>query len=446
MSKTDPKDIIQIQDLGWEGEGVGRLPDGNVVFVEGALPGDKIVPRFGKKTGKGPLKAEIHKIASPSPNRIEHPCPHYAENCPASPLGAYKYEAALEWKRSHLIETLKRIGGIFDPIVAENVPAEQKWGYRDRIELRLRDYFGKISPGYMSKSGFIAIKDCLLPSQPVRNGLTSLIQALDAGRIDMSFMAKIAKPEHDPRLLIRDNGHGGSVAVLFVTDASQITNRLLTSILRETVLTGIQLRITDKMDLRFFVSEVIDEVGVTRIFFPTDSEHELYAGPTVFTQTNTGMSGVLRRLVLENLPSGGKIIDMFGGYGAYGLDYILSKGGSAVVIDSSHESVKAGRKFASKYNLPIEFLDVNLNRPNFRLDGKKYDALIVDPPRKGLDKNIVERLNDEGPVIFIYVSCHPAALARDLKSFDNYKVEKFIPIDLFPQTPELETVCVLKRK
>ena len=200
------------------------------------------------------------------------------------------------------------------------------------------------------------------------------------------------------------------------------------------------------MDLRFFVSEVIDETGVTRVFFQTDSEHELYAGPAVFTQTNTGMSGILRKLVLENLPSGGKIIDMFGGYGAYAVDYVVSKGGTAVVMDSSHESVKAGRKFASKYNLPVEYLDVNLNRANFRLDGKKYDALTVDPPRKGLDGNIAQKLNDEGPPTIIYVSCHPAALARDLKYFDKYKTENFIPIDLFPQTPELETVCILHRK
>ena len=62
MSKTDPKDVIKIDDLGWEGEGVGRLPDGKVIFVEGALPGDKIVPRIGKKSGKSPSKAEILKM------------------------------------------------------------------------------------------------------------------------------------------------------------------------------------------------------------------------------------------------------------------------------------------------------------------------------------------------------------------------------------------------
>ena len=446
MSKPDPKDIVQIQDLGWEGEGVGHLSDGRVVFVEGALPGDRIIPRIGKKSGKRPSKADILKMVQPSPDRIDHPCPHYADHCPASPLGAYKYEAALTWKRHHLIETLKRVGGIFDPDVVEIIPSNQIWGCRDRIELQIVGFKGKTEFGYVAKQNFVQIKDCLLPSQPVRNALASLNKAVEENRIDLNLVSSGTRPEKNSRLLIRDNGHSGAVAVLFASESHIIPDTLTTAIMRETNLSGIQIRTTPNMDFRYFLSELIDEAGETRIYFPIAGENEVYAGPTIFTQTNMVMSSALRKIVLENLPSGGNIIDMYGGIGAFGLDYALSKGGQAVVIDSSRESLKAGRKFSLKYKLPVEFLDVNLSRGNFRMDKKKYDALILDPPRKGIDKNALLKIDEDGPGMIIYVSCHPAALARDLKSFSKFVPEKFIPVDMFPQTTELETVCILNRK
>ena len=468
MPKTDTKDTIKIHDLGWEGEGVGRMSDGQVVFVDGALPGDKIIPRFAKKTGKGPLKAEIREITQPSPDRIEHPCPFYAESCPASPLGALKYTAALEWKRNHLTETLRRIGNITDAEVAEAVPSELQWGYRDRIELQFKPVKEKktyttktftlppgsvkrqdplkVRFGYLSKYDFIPVSDCLLPSEPVRKAISSLVLAVSEDRLDLNLVSNSTRVEKNPRMLIRDNGHGGAVAVLFAPESYIIPNDLAASILLETNLTGIQVRMTPNLDLRYFVSDLLDEAGETRVFFPLSNAQEVYAGPTIFTQANMRMSSVLRQIVLENLPPKGNVLDMYGGIGAFALEYALIKGGNATVIDSSRDSLKAGRKFAMKNKLPVEFLDVNLSRSNFRLDSKKFDALIVDPPHKGIDKNILQKINDEGPGIIAYVSCHPAALARDVKSLTGYTPVKIIPVDMFPQTTELETVCILHRK
>ncbi|NQU04467.1 MAG: hypothetical protein HQ568_00130, partial [Calditrichaeota bacterium] len=96
--------------------------------------------------------------------------------------------------------------------------------------------------------------------------------------------------------------------------------------------------------------------------------------------------------------------------------------------------------------LPIKYLRSDLNYPvSINKSHGKFDSAILDPPRDGLHRNVIKYLNGNGPRQLIYVSCHTAALARDLKELKNYTPEYFIPVDMFANTPKLETIALLQR-
>jgi tRNA/tmRNA/rRNA uracil-C5-methylase (TrmA/RlmC/RlmD family) len=248
------------------------------------------------------------------------------------------------------------------------------------------------------------------------------------------------------RVLVRDNGKGGNVAVLFVQTPGKVDLIVVAQALAEANFSGWQIRHAPNPKSRFFFSQIIERSGDAQISHPINGSRELVADPTVFSQVNRSAAALMVSQVLENLPERGNLLDLYGGYGAFALAHVMSHGGRATVVESSILAVKAGQSFADAHNLPVQFIGSDLAKAGLPVENlDDFDAAILDPPRNGAHPEIISKLNARGPKRLLYLSCHPATLARDLKQLKSYRSLSFVPIDLFPQTPDLEALAILDR-
>lgn len=434
-----PSNQIKITDFTSEALGVGRLASGQVAMIRGAVPGDTITAKLDSSSRKGVAFGEIDTIVEPSPHRTDHPCPHYSEGCAGCLLGVYDYSAELEWKTDHLKQSLRRIGKIEAPDVREIIPSPNQWNYRDRLEMHLELKNGQFQIGYVNSDGFFSIRDCHLGVKSIRDSIVQIQASLPNLSTDLK--------DSSYRLLIRDNGNESSVAVIFTELKSPEQVEVLKKILESGNFAGWEIQYVSDFDLRYFSAKTIDRAGKPMIRVDV-GDKTLFLPVNSFTQTNRKNSSVLRKKVVDIVPPKSSLLDMYGGYGAFAMEYVIKdEKGKAQVAESSKTMVFAGKKFANRAKLAVSFKRVNLRKlTKMDYPDKNYDCVIVDPPRAGIHGSIIQYLNDQGPEQIIYVSCRVAALARDIQKLNLYTPEYFQPLDMFPNTPEIETIAVLRRR
>ncbi len=429
---------LKIFDLSSDGRGVTKLPSGRVVMIPNCLPGDKISAIINEDSeGKSDYKVLTKEIIEPSPDRIPHNCEHSSDGCQGSIFGALDYRAGLELKQKMLVETLKRIGKFDNLEVEPIIPSTNQWKYRDRVELKLTSTEKSMAVSFSGINGDVCIRNCQLAKESINQAL-SYIKSNTTSSTENSSAGN--------RLLIRDNGHNQSVGVLYFLEKldSNKTTRL-TGWLNSLGLNGWQIRETKLISTRFTKSKLVSSTGNTNIYIKIGKK-ELIASPNIFTQANADMSETLINVVLKSVPNNCRLLDLYGGYGSFGITHAM-RGGQSDIVESMKNSIIAGRTFCKENSLKVKFITSNLNQKADWMKWQiKYGACIVDPPHSGLSETIRKWLQARGADRLIYVSCHPAALARDIRQLTNYKISEIQPIDMFPQTTELESVVVLDRK
>ncbi len=431
---------FEIHDFTSHGRGVARDRNRMVWMIAGAVPGDVVEIDVNSIVElKNAASAEVKRIVIPSPHRKEHPCEHYRRGCMGSPLGVFDYEAGLKWKTNHLGENLKRLGGLKDINTAATTPAPRVWDYRDRIELQFRAEKGKIVSGFAAGGEIIPVRRCLLASKPIQNTQIKLADSLP------DFAERFAEPL-DARLLIRDNGRDSTVIIVFVKDMPlKESIGALDELCEKSAATGWQILKVNSFNNRLLHSQLLSLHGACGIEY-SFALNRISLSPLAFTQTNKSMLDKLIGEALKTFNPDSFLLDLFGGFGVFGLSH-AARGGTAVVMDSAKQALTCGATYAAQQNLNVKYIHQNLYSRNNDIlsDYKNTAAILLDPPRQGLKENLIKALNKKAFSKIIYVSCHTAALARDLKQLKNYRVESIQPLDMFPNTAELETVAVLTR-
>ncbi len=432
-------DTVWVHDLSWDGRGVARRADGRVLMIFGAIPGDHVIPEVRHEPNKGPVDCTIGELVHESPQRVPHPCPHYARGCPASQLGAVRREFSLDWKRTHLVETLRRIGGLDGVVVEPVIPSPKQWRYRERLEFQVVRSQNGLDMGYIGLSGLVRVLDCRLGATPLIKPFAELRRNLDTLDSHPHLGDRVPL-----RLLLRDNGRGEAIAVLFVLTRGPVDSAPLEEWLDSAGFAGWEIRRVRNQKLRYINSELVISKGDPTVRIRI-AGRDLILQASVFSQVNRKAANELVNLMLEQVPEEGRLLDLYGGYGRFGIAY-ADRSGEATVVDSAADALSAGRDYVRKTGLPVQFRDIDLGRDDLsEIDAASFDAAILDPPHSGADEQVLEMLNDRGPERIIYVSCHPAALARDLKRLSTYKTDLVVPIDMFPSTSELETLVILDR-
>ena len=360
---------LRIDSLGGGGEGVGRA-GGIATFVPLTSPGDRVRARIVERR-KRLLRARLVDVLEPGPDRVEPPCAVFGA-CGGCDWQHLAYPAQLEAKRSGLEQTLRRVGGLVDPVVAPTIPSGAHYGYRDRIRGTLRA--GRFHLHRRGAGGPIAIERC-----------------------------EIAEPRINERLArglwdVAD----GPVEIVVVGEAVEV--------------------------------------------MPVGDDRSTGLG---FRQVNPDVAARLEALLVEDVAAAGArtVHDLYCGAGTWTLPIAAANPGASVIGVESHAgSVEIARHRAREAGLAVEFRHGRVERlaKGLALAGS---TCLVDPPRAGLETAALARLVATPAATLLYVSCHPATLARDLATLGSaYDLVHVQPLDMFPQTAHLECRALLRAR
>ena len=415
---------VLIDSIGAGGAGVGRLPDGRVVFVQRTAPGDTAVVEITREKKRW-AAGKLLRIVEPGVGRREAPCPHY-RRCGGCTVEHLDYEQQLRIKSSIVAETLRRIGKInVDP--PDVTPSPTEFRYRNRVSFTLaRTTSGKITAGFHDidrPDRVVDISaDCLMPEEPIALAWRRL-------RENWGPAAQLLPSGDELRLTLRANARGQVGLVIDGGYSSGQPQRLLE------VVPEIH-SIWHRTQGGAQHVHLAGEATFTEIW----QEEDIALSGAMFLQVNRAVAARLEHHVIERaLRQPVKhVVDAYCGVGFHARR--LAREGAQVVgieLDTAAiaEAERAGISNATFIAAKVE---------DVMHDHLPADLVIVNPPRAGVAEEVTNALRERVVPRIIYVSCDPATLARDLERLSsNYRVESIQCFDLFPQTTHVETVVEL---
>jgi 23S rRNA (uracil1939-C5)-methyltransferase len=436
---------LTIDTLAYGGAGVARTETGYVVFVRGAVPGDRVRVRIGKSK-RSWAEAELVELLEPSPERIEPVAPH-----PGAPWQVLPYERQLEEKESQVREALSRIGGFEDAPVEPIVPAEQRLRYRNKLEYSFAmDEDGELVLGFHRPGRFDVIDDVhddILASErinEVREAVKGWCREEGLTAWDRETQTGVLR-----NLVVREGRRSGQVQARIVTSPGAEFR-------------AVELAAATPADSFLWTrAEGVAETtrgGDTQLLKGSPVLEEVLSGlrfrvsPDAFFQTNTEMAERLYREAAELAALSGreKVLDLFCGIGTISLVLALDAGevwGVELVEEAVRDAIE-NAKLNGIDNTKFFAGDVRLVMRELLEQSGSPDVIVVDPPRAGLSQKVVRRIIEAEAQRIVYVSCNPTTLApnaRQLVDDGGYRLKTVRPVDMFPQTPHIECVALLER-
>jgi 23S rRNA (uracil1939-C5)-methyltransferase len=440
---------LRIESLAYGGNGVARL-EGFVLFVRRGLPGDLVLARV-TKVKRSHAEAETVEVLEPGPSRVEAPCPYFGA-CGGCRFQDLAYDAQCESKADQVRDALARIAGIDRPPLEPIVPAEEIYGYRNKLEYS----FARTPEG--SGLGFhragrwdelLPIERCLLATE-LGNSIRAAV--VDWAREEgLEAYDQREKSGYLRHLVVREGRNTEQALVLLVTALVEPFDRdfLVRSLTRFPELRSIYWAVNDSPG-------ETTNVPAELVWGEEAIEEELCGlrfrlRPNAFLQTNTRMAERLYAVVGEYAGLTGEetVWDLYCGTGTIGLS-LARQARSIWGIEISEESVACALENAERNTIGnAAFFAGNVGQVVRELEERSGppDVVVVDPPRAGLAGNALRRLADVGARRIVYVSCNPTTLAGDLRQLAEragYRLVRACPVDMFPHTPHVETVALLE--
>jgi 23S rRNA (uracil1939-C5)-methyltransferase len=423
---------LSVESLDAEGRGVARNAEGKVVFVEGALPGERAeVFVFARKKAFDTGRAI--RILQPSPGRREPRCPHFGV-CGGCVLQHADAALQVAEKQRGLMENLARIGNVKPETELPPVAAEP-WGYRHRARLSVRrvESKGGVMVGFRERrSTHVAdMREChVLPG-----AVSSLIVPL------RGLVEKLSIRERLPQIEVAVGDNATALVFRHLLPLTDEDKALLRKFADDH---GIHAWLQPKgpdtaHPFHPAASELwyeLPEFGVRLFFRPTD-----------FTQVNHAVNRLLASQALRLLDPqpGERIADLFCGLGNFSLP-LARRGVQVIGFEGSAPLIERARQNATANGLVAQFEVMDLFRSDLRPFGP-FQKLLIDPPREGAI-HVVRSLPGEWPRRIVYVSCDPATLARDAGVLANVKGFRLLAagvVDMFPHTAHVESVALFER-
>ena len=431
---------------GWasDGSGVARV-DGMAVFVKGGIPGEVCVIEI-EHVGHRAAWAHVAELSCPSSRRQTPDCPHSAA-CGGCQLRNMEYEAELAFKRQRVRDALTRIGGLDIP-VPPVLPAREISGYRNKAVF-------PVAPGprvgfFQERSHQVTdVSDCALQT-PAANSLAAALR---------QWMKDFSVPAYNEtdgsglvrHLFVRSNAAGDCVAAVVVNGAALPAEDTLVDALRAAApsLVGVVLNQNTRRT-NVVLGDQSRTLWGTAVLVDRLRGRDFQISLPAFYQVNHPQTEILYALVESFAAFTGeeRLLDLYCGTGTIGLS-MAHRCKSLLGVEVVPSAVADAEENARRNGIRnAEFLCGDAGKAAKRLAarGERADVAVVDPPRKGLSPDVVDSLLQIAPRRLIYVSCDPATLARDLKLLRGvYRVQAVQPLDLFPRTSHIETVCALSR-
>lgn len=442
---------LEILSLGSKGEGIGRF-EGFAIFVPGALPGERILAHI-VQVKSGYAFGKLLRILEASPDRIEPRCPQ-AGKCGGCQLSHLSYEAQLRYKREKIGDVLKRIGRF------EGVELPPVLGMTDPLHYRNKAAYpvactadGPVTAGFYATHShrILPADDCYLQKETA-NRLLPLIR----GKACELMLPAYDEETHTGLLrhiLIRSAEKTDECSVCFVLNGKKLPAAdAWCRFFEEQGVTSFSINLNREKGNTILGSETVTLFGKPQI---TDELDGLLfeISPVSFYQVNPLQTEVLYRTALEfaDLRGDETVIDAYCGIGTISL-FLARRAGKVYGIEIVPEAIENARRNAERNGIRNAEFFVGASEdemPKLVEQGVRPDVVVVDPPRSGCDRKLLESICKVMPEKLVYVSCDPATLARDLDilchEFGAYTLEKVQGVDMFPMTSHVETVVCLRR-
>lgn len=451
--------LIKIHGLGAAGEGVGKainnaqcvMRNDNLerlaVFVEGALPGEEVLTEIETRK-KNYAVARLVEVVKSSAERVEPFCPLY-KDCGGCQLQHLSYAAQLKWKRQQVVDAIERIGKLEGVAVFDTLGMDNPLRYRNKMQFPV----GKgLSIGCYSRGThrIIDTPACLIQNEGNDKILTAVRNV--AKKFNLQPYDE-DKHRGFLRHVMGRVGSNGELMIVLVTANKNFPNEknFVRALLRELPdVTSIQ------QNVQTYHNNVI--LGRdTRVLYGKPTIHDKIGELTFnisarsFFQVNTAQAEVLYKTALDfaELRGHETIIDAYCGTGTIGL-FMARRARRVIgveVVSSAIEDAKRNARDNHVRNAEFHIGDAVKVLPRLLDAGTYADVVIVDPPRAGCDKKVLETFAAMEPEKIIYVSCNPATLARDLNVLAalDYQTKKIQPVDMFPFTSHVESVAQVVR-
>ncbi len=463
MQKNEEK-IGTVFSVGSNGEGILK-DDGTVVFVPFCLPQEKIKYKVLKVSSKCAF-GKVLEVISPSENRVTPKCSVFLK-CGGCQLQHAIYNKQLEIKRDNVIDAFKKVALLFVP-VNDTVGSDKEFRYRNKLQLPIAEINGETVVGFYAENSHrvVPIEDCVI--NPIWT--SSLIVAVKRYIKEFSLKG------------YREETNSGDIREITAKEAD---NKLIITIVT-TKRSDTEFRFVEilKEELKQEFSLYVNINNSERNAVYGEKFYLVYGSPSIqaemlginykvgvqsFTQVNPYVCKLLYSEVKNSLDLDDKmtVIDAYSGAGL--MSAVIAKSCKKVIgIEIVKEAVELANELDKDNGLSDRITNYqgkceDILPKIIEKEDKKNLALVLDPPRKGVDFNVIQAIIDSGIEKIVYVSCKPSTLARDVglivgslkyedgsikksdKYIPRYNIQKVQPFDMFPETKHVETLCVLER-
>lgn len=450
MQKNDLV-TVTIEDMTTEGEGIGKA-DGFPLFIKDSIIGDQVRAKV-MKLKKTYGYARVEEVLVPSDDRVQPAC-DVARQCGGCQLQAMSYEKQLEFKRNKVKNNLRRIGGFQDIEVLPVIGMEQPWRYRNKTQVPFgMDKNGEIVAGFYAgrTHSIINHEDCLLA--PEIN--TIIIQTVKAYMKQCKVMPYDEKNHRGiiRHVLIRQGYKTGEIMVCVVINHKSLPGAdvLVERLKQISGMTSISYNINCEKTNVILGEKVIHLYGPGYITdYIGDVKYQI--SPQSFFQVNPVQTEKLYAKALEYAQlTGNEIVwDLYCGIGTITL-FLAQKAKMVYGVEIVPPAIEDAKKNAALNHIQNAQFYVgraeDILPEKYKKEQVKADVIVVDPPRKGCDQELLQTIIQIQPKRVVYVSCDSATLARDLKYMNEqgYEIEKVQPVDMFAGSVHVESVVLLTK-
>ncbi|MBO4107392.1 23S rRNA (uracil(1939)-C(5))-methyltransferase RlmD [Streptococcus suis] len=439
---------LKIKRMGINGEGIGFYQK-TLVFVPGALKGEEVYCQI-TSVKRNFVEARLLKVNKASKFRVEPACEIY-QACGGCQIMHLRYDKQLDFKADLLKQALKKFqpSGYEDYPILETIGMDQPSHYRAKLQFQTRLFKGEVHAGLYAENShrLIPIQDCLVQDQTTQRIINVVADLLTKHRIPIYDERKI---QGIRTVMVRRARQTGQVQLIFVTSCQVNLTKLiqdLVEIFPEIVTVALNWNKKKSSDIYGERTDILwgqDAISEAVLDF------EFSLSPRAFYQLNPQQTEVLYGEAVKALDLRGdeNLIDAYCGVGTIGFAFarkVKSVRGMDIIPEAI-EDAKVNAKRMGLTNTHYEAGKAEVIIPKWYQEGYRADALVVDPPRTGLDEKLLKTILKFKPAKMVYVSCNVSTLARDLVELTKaYQVEYIQSVDMFPHTARTEAVVKLTR-
>ncbi len=454
---------LEIIDISSDGRAVGRT-ENRVVFIPKLVPGDVVDAQVVRKR-KNYFEAVVEKIHKTSDLRVDPFCSHFG-NCGGCKWQHMSYDQQLAFKQKQVKEQLQRIGNLEFPEISSILPSENTTYYRNKLEYSFCDRrwfeqseidqndeikqlegLGFHVPGRFDR--VLQIDECFLqadPSNAIRNAFHDYAQKHNIPYYNPRMHTGILR-----NLMIRITHTGEIMVVLMTTEMSDAVKQMMTHI-KETFpeINALLYVINTKKNDTIFDLDVECFAGDMFITEKLDGL-QFRIGAKSFFQTNTLQTEVMYDQVrrMAKIQPDDLVYDLYSGAGSISL-YLARYAQKVIgveIVEAAVDDAWENAKLNAIENVDFFAGDMkDVLTDEFVKEHGVPDVLVLDPPRAGVHKDVIQVISNVSPNRIVYVSCNPATQARDLALLgEEWKIMEVQPLDMFPHTHHVENIVLLEK-